>query len=108
MPFVNIASLKESEISFPNFIKYINGEEKFENIGRLIINYNNGVPFNTLTPTAEDLNVIPAYHLLDVGNLSKFGTMGNFYYFKIKILNLQHVYLIGDVEQDVRFVGEKF
>ncbi len=86
MPFVNMAFLKESEISFPNFIRYVNGEEKFENIGQFIINFDNEkIPFfNTLTPTAEDLNVIPAYHLLDVGNLSKFGTMGNFYGFKNK------------------------
>ena len=65
MPFVNMAFLKESEISFPNFIRYVNGEEKFENIGQFIINFDNEkIPFfNTLTPTAEDLNVIPAYHL---------------------------------------------
>tara|TARA_X000000950_G_scaffold111991_1_gene141016 strand:- start:8172 stop:10046 length:1875 start_codon:yes stop_codon:yes gene_type:complete len=86
LSFVNIAFLKESEISFPNFVKYVNGEEKFENVGQFIINFNNKkIHFpNTLTPTADDLDVIPAYNLLNIGTLSKYGTMGNFYGFKSK------------------------
>lgn len=86
LPFVNIAFLKESEISFPNFIKYVNGEEKFENIGQFIINFNKKkIQFlSSLTPSPEDLNVIPAYNLLEIENLSEYGTMGNFYGFKSK------------------------
>ena len=35
-------------------------------------------------PSREELNVIPAYDLIDVGNLTQYGVIGNFHGFKSK------------------------
>ena len=43
------------------------------------------IPFlKTFTPSEEDLNLIPSYHLINVEELSKYGVMGNFHGFKPK------------------------
>ena len=90
MPSVCMAFQKESEISFLNFVEYINGKSSFENQGQFILNYENEkIPFlKTFTPSEEDLNLIPSYHLINVEELSKYGVMGNFHGFKPKIQNL--------------------
>ena len=86
MPSVCMAFQKESEISFLNFVEYINGKSSFENQGQFILNYENEkIPFlKTFTPSEEDLNLIPSYHLINVEELSKYGVMGNFHGFKPK------------------------
>lgn len=86
MPSVCMAFQKESEISFLNFVEYVNGNCSFENQGQFILNFEDEkIPFlKTFTPSEEDLNLIPSYHLINVEELSKYGVMGNFHGFKPK------------------------
>ena len=61
----------------------------------------------TFTPSEEDLNLIPSYHLINVEELSKYGVMGNFHGFKPKIQNLPRACQIEAVGLDVPSAGEK-
>ena len=46
MPSVCMAFQKESEISFLNFVEYINGKSSFENQGQFILNFEDEkIPF---------------------------------------------------------------
>ena len=49
-------------------------EKSFENQGQFILNYENEkFLLKTFTPSEEDLNLIPSYHLINVEELSKYG-----------------------------------
>jgi len=84
VPEVDAVFLQESDKSFGQFIKVVNGESSADLLGQIIIVDNHKLIHftNNLQPTAEEMDIIPAYDLMDVANLSSYGVIGNFHGFR--------------------------
>jgi len=84
IPEVSFAFLKEADIAIKSFCKVVNNELDMTELKQVYISLKDQVlEFNSpATPKHEDLDVIPAYDLMNTSELSKFGVMGNFYGFK--------------------------
>ncbi len=70
----------EGEGAFVNFLEVANHRRKVEELAGIVIN-DNGTVLNInklLRPSAEDINIIPAYDLMQVQNYSKVGRVGSF------------------------------
>jgi radical SAM superfamily enzyme YgiQ (UPF0313 family) len=80
--------LYEADKAFSNFIRILNGSEVPSKIAQLFIRSGKGsnqklLKFtNRMTPSGEDLNIIPAHDLINPTNTSKYGKVGAFYCFK--------------------------
>lgn len=85
---VVVSDLPEAEFIFPNegegalvnFLEVANRRRPFSELGGIVVN-DNGKPLNLnklLRPSAEDINLIPAYDLMSVENYSKAGRVGSF------------------------------
>jgi radical SAM superfamily enzyme YgiQ (UPF0313 family) len=84
IPDADIAFLREGEIAFRNFVLAVNRETPATELGQCIIQAR-GARHRFLrecVPDGEDLNVVPAYELTDIADLSRVGTIGAFYCFK--------------------------
>lgn len=82
IPDADFIFLKESDLSFPDFIEFINRKKGVSDLSQLIIRKNNEyleVP-NCKIPTSADFDIIPDYSLLELAELSKVGRIGNFNY----------------------------
>lgn len=85
---VVVEDLPEAEFIFPNegegalvnFLEVANGERKIEELTGIVLNDNRKViNLNKLyRPSADDINLIPAYDLMQVQNYSKVGRVGSF------------------------------
>ena len=88
IPSASFAFTRESDMAVQKFVKVVRGEDAVEGLGQVILNdaaFGERHRFDfELRPTREELNVIPAYDLIDVGNLTQYGVIGNFHGFKPK------------------------
>lgn len=80
------AFLREADVTFPKFIQVVNREAHTDQLAQVILNDSKAgirirCPRESL-PTPGDLDVIPAYDLLEIPELSSYGTIGAFYCFK--------------------------
>lgn len=84
IPEVSFGFLKEADISIRNFCKVVNKTLDIKELRQVYISTDKQViKFKaTSTPYHEDLDVIPAYDLMNTSELSTYGVMGNFYGFK--------------------------
>ncbi|MDA9991134.1 B12-binding domain-containing radical SAM protein [Paracoccaceae bacterium] len=76
---IEFAFLNEAEGALINFINAVN-EGSAKNIAQTIFNTpTEKISFKKIAkPEASDLNIIPAYHLLDVSSYTKHGRVGSF------------------------------
>ena len=83
---IDFAFLNESEIAFIEFLNFINNKNDISHLANLIITSpTNGeriIFTKQLQPTENQLEMIPAYELMDIENHSTMGTMGSWYGFK--------------------------
>ena len=70
----------EGEKSLVDFVKIVNKEISIEEISQIYIkNFDDYIVFKILKrPEAHDLNILPSYHLMEIEELSKWGTIGAF------------------------------
>ena len=78
---VDFIFLNESEVSFREFIKYINHRENEQNLTQFIaIDHDNYILFEErLTPTGEDLNINPNHKKMFSGEIATVGKIGGFF-----------------------------
>lgn len=72
----------EADLSFLNFIKCVNGDCHLEKLGQMVIKINDYEFIfidKKLHPHAHDLDTIPAMELMEISELSKYGTIGSFF-----------------------------
>src|SRR3990167_4506652 len=86
IPSADIAFLNEAEIAVRNLVQVVNKEFPLSELGQVIL-----VDGETrhrvkrdCKPQPEDIDVIPAYDLLPMNEVSDYGTVGAFYCFKPK------------------------
>lgn len=83
---IDFAFLNESEIAFIEFLNYINNKNDISHLANLIIaspaNGERIIFTKQLQPSENQLEMIPAYELMDIENHSTMGTMGSWYGFK--------------------------
>jgi radical SAM superfamily enzyme YgiQ (UPF0313 family) len=82
----SIAFLREGEISIKDFVSVVQGNLPIDNLSQVILNDDGSRMrfLNPALPTAEDIDVLPAYSKIDIGEYSAHGTIGAFYCFKPK------------------------
>ena len=83
---VDVAFLRESDNAFAQFLRAVNGEALADTLGQMVLVDGQERLHLTrdMSPGVEDMDIIPAYDLMDMGNLSKRGVMGNFHGFRSK------------------------
>ena len=83
---IDFAFLNESEIAFIEFLNFINHKNDISHLANLIVTSpGNGeriIFTKQLQPSENQLEMIPAYELMDIENHSTMGTMGSWYGFK--------------------------
>jgi radical SAM superfamily enzyme YgiQ (UPF0313 family) len=81
---VHMAFLREGEVAVRALVEAVNKTGPIDNLGQVVlIDGTERIEFNAdCLPTEEDINIEPAYHLIDVGDYSTHGTIGAFYCFK--------------------------
>ena len=86
IPSAHFAFTRESDLAIQKFVKAVRGDEPIDSLGQVILNdtkLGERHRFHSdLRPSQDELNVIPAYDLIDVENLTQFGVIGNFHGFK--------------------------
>ncbi len=82
----DIAILREGEVAFGNLVAYVNGETTADDLAQLVVRQGKGyVKVDApAIPGEHDINVMPAYDLVDISTYSRAGTVGAFYCFKPK------------------------
>lgn len=86
IPYARLAFLREGEVAIKRFVQAARGEIDHDHMGQLILD-DEGERYRFATecqPSEEEINVLPAYDLFDVGEMSRYGTIGAFYCFKPK------------------------
>jgi len=88
IPSTRIAFTREADLAIQKFVEAVREEAPIEALGQVILNdAKRGERYrfeSDVRPSRDELNVIPAYDLIDVGNLTQFGVIGNFHGFKQK------------------------
>ena len=93
IPEAHVAFLREGDLAVKRFIGAVNCETPIEHLGQVIIresataDHPNGRKHSLLQecrPKDEDIRTAPAFDLMDVGDYSRYGTIGAFYCFKPK------------------------
>ncbi len=86
IPSADIAILNEGEIAIQRLIQAVNRNCEIGDLGQVI--FVDGTDRHRILreckPTAEDIDVIPAFDLLPMRETSDYGTVGAFYCFKPK------------------------
>ncbi len=84
IPCVRIAFLREADVAVKRFCEVIAGKQEAAALGQVILSEpDNRLRFTRdLRPTVAEMDVIPAYELMDTADLSRYGVMGNFHGFK--------------------------
>jgi radical SAM superfamily enzyme YgiQ (UPF0313 family) len=79
----SIAFLREGDEAIKRFCKAVGAKEEIQSLGQVIlIDDGQRLRFQTeCQPSSEQMDVIPAYDLLEVSELSKEGVIGNFHGF---------------------------
>ena len=83
MPEADFAFLNEAERSFVHFVEIVNQKRPLEDLSQLIINASKKrLYFNAQSlPQEEDLNIIPAFELMNIEENSRVGVLGSWYGF---------------------------
>ncbi len=84
IPHAQIAFLREGDDAFKQFVRVAQGELPANQLAQVILN-DNGVRHHfsqEAVPSAETISVLPAFDLIDMSELSQYGTIGAFYCFK--------------------------
>ncbi|MDX1429554.1 MAG: radical SAM protein, partial [Rhodothermales bacterium] len=84
IPQASIAFLQESDVAIKNFCRVVAGDMEISDLAQVIlVDGDERHKFTNLCrPSAEEMDVVPAYDLFDVSNLSRYGVIGNFHGFK--------------------------
>ncbi|MCM0018643.1 MAG: radical SAM protein [Tagaea sp.] len=86
IPCATAAFTREGDIAIKRFVRAVNGTGAVEDLGQVILNDSDlGVRYRFLAecqPESAEMDTIPAYELLEIGDLTAEGVMGNFYGFK--------------------------
>ena len=84
IPCVDIAFLREADVAFKNFCRVVAGNAEPDVLAQVILNDDGDwlYAIQDMQPTSSDMDVIPAFDLIDVASLSTHGVMGNFHGFK--------------------------
>lgn len=85
LPFVCGAFLGEADVSLKNFCRFLRGECAVSEVKSmaLVDDARNIVRVEgRCIPSAEELDVLPAYDLMEISSLSSVGIIGNFHGFK--------------------------
>lgn len=84
IPDAHMAFLREGENAIVHLIRVVRGEAPIAALGQLILNPGQErIRFHAeCRPTAKELDVIPAFELMDTADLSTYGVMGNYHGFK--------------------------
>ena len=86
IPSADIAFLNEGEIAVQRLVEAVNRNCEIGDLGQVIL-IDGAVRHRVLReckPTADDIDVIPAFDLLPMRETSDYGTVGSFYCFKPK------------------------
>jgi len=86
IPYARVAFLREGDVALKSFVAAARGEIPAEAMGQVILDDREGrIRFLAEQQPGEDeIDVLPAYDLCDIGELSQHGTVGAFYCFKPK------------------------
>jgi radical SAM superfamily enzyme YgiQ (UPF0313 family) len=86
IPGVSFAFLRESDVAIKVFCDVVAGKKDTSELGQVILaNRDRRLRFTReLKPAATEMDVIPAFDLMDVAQLSRYGVMGNYHGFKPK------------------------
>jgi len=84
IPSVRIAFIREGDVAIQRFCQVVSGMLGFDELTQVILNdeVDRYRFLGESRPNTEDMDVIPAYDLLDISNMSRYGVMGNFFGFK--------------------------
>lgn len=85
VPHARVAFLREGDVAIKGFVAAANGGDPGQ-MGQVILDDGAGrIRFPAeRQPSADEIDVLPAYDLCDIGELSQHGTVGAFYCFKPK------------------------
>ena len=84
---VRAAFIREADVSFKLFCQFIRGQIPAASLGGMILIGEDRTRHRLLdakVPTALEMDVAPAYDLMEVADLSRVGVIGNFHGFKPK------------------------
>jgi radical SAM superfamily enzyme YgiQ (UPF0313 family) len=86
VPEVNFIFLHEAELAFLHFVEVVNGKRSSADLAQLIISGpSSRLEFSKrVLPQEAQLNIVPAFDLIDLKKYSDVGTMGSWYGFKEK------------------------
>ena len=83
IPEADYIFLNEAELALTQFLKFVNGETDSTALGQIVFPFKSrALKFlKNVTPQSDDLNIIPAFELMDINSHSKVGTLGSWYGF---------------------------
>jgi radical SAM superfamily enzyme YgiQ (UPF0313 family) len=87
VPAADMAVVREGDVAFSRLVSVIRNEEPLEALGQVIIRAVDSERLRFLgecMPNAEQMDVLPAFDLIDTANLSRYGVVGSFHFFKPK------------------------
>lgn len=86
IPCATAAFTREGDIAVKKFVRAVNGQGGVEDLGQVILNDSElGVRHRFLAecqPESAEMDTIPAYEIMEIGELTAEGVMGNFHGFK--------------------------
>lgn len=87
IPSVSFAFLREADVAVKAFCDVVSGRAEPSALGQVIFSGPSGSHdrlhfLRDMRPTAEEMDVIPAYESMETADLSLYGVMGNFHGFK--------------------------
>ena len=86
IPSASVVFLREGERAFNIFVSVVGGERQIDELSQVILN-DGGERLHfshEAVPDVQELNILPAYDLVDIGEYASHGTIGAFYCFKPK------------------------
>ena len=87
IPTADIAIVREGDVAFPRLIEVIAGRVPVEMLAQTVIRDDGQGRLHFLDesiPTPEQMNVVPAFDLVELPELSQHGVIGSFHCFKPK------------------------
>src|SRR3989344_4076901 len=77
---IDFIGIYECDRSFPDIIDFVNGKKSAEDLAQIVtlIGENNIAIESRTTPGAKEIDSIPEYHNLPIGNYNNFGRVGNY------------------------------
>ena len=86
IPAVDMAIIREGDVALPRLVEVVRGTVPSDMLGQLVIRDSGEVGRLSLPmpcmPDSEEIDVVPAFELIDVADLANSGVIGSFHYFK--------------------------